>query len=710
MQRNEEGFLYPILDKDKCIICDLCNIVCPALELCFKPTTHKEPKCYAAWAHDDIRLKSSSGGLFSVLAEKVLDKSGLVCGVAFDKDWYAEHIIISDKEDLSKIRTSKYLQSDTKVVFKEIKKLLRDKTKTVLFSGTPCEVAGLYGFLRKDYDNLLTVDVLCHGTPSPAVWNRYLGEICKNEKIESINFRNKIIESPSKSTSYKWKDYNFTIDTIGQKEGNKTQQWSHKKDVFMQGFLKNLYLRKSCATCHFTNVTRVSDITLGDFWGIDKFDENLSKNGKGISLALINTDKGEAFFDAIKDKLGFIQEVPMQIAVGGNKVLKEPATFHNNRSKFFQDFAKLEQNESIIDLIGNHLGKKDVGIMNFSFPQYNYGALLVAFAMEKAVKKLGYNPYHINFMPDKAFKTPSPFWDFRNNFLHLTDICSNGQQLRDKVNNRFDKFIIGSDQVWRWHKNFVYYCNWVKGNKTIISYAASFGKEKTDTKDANRITEYLKRFDAISVREKSGVDICKNEFKVQASHVIDPTMLLSQEDYQEVIDKENSDISGMGEYVAYYVLDKVDYAELNRPEVLSDIKKRYILVDIMKDENNNHRTFGQWLNLIKNAKYVITSSFHGTVFSIIFKKEFITITTANRGNERIKSLFASLGGGSVGLSKDRFCDNFSQINQNSFKSKINYAKLQDNLERERKVGMDYLSNALKIQLNKKNDILIDVKK
>ena len=175
MEYDEEGFLYPIVNYEKCTNCGLCSKVCP--ELNFEFDNKKTPKCYAMQATDEIRMKSSSGGMFTILADYIFERDGFVCGVAFNKNenWKVEHIIIDKKEDLDKLRGSKYVQSDKKDIFKQIKELL-NKDKYVLFSGCPCEVAGLKNYLRKNYDKLILVDLLCGSVESPKIYEKYLKE------------------------------------------------------------------------------------------------------------------------------------------------------------------------------------------------------------------------------------------------------------------------------------------------------------------------------------------------------------------------------------------------------------------------------------------------------------------------------------------------------------------------------------------------------
>jgi len=711
LKKNDDGFLFPSINIQMCINCGLCLTACPALGTSFAPKT-MTPKCFAAFSNDKAALESSSGGLFSVLAEAVLDADGYVSGAAFDPDWSVAHKIISDASGLPELKTSKYLQSDIGLVFREIKGLL-DDGKRVLFTGTPCQVAGLYGFLQKNYDNLLTADIFCHGVPSPGVWAAYIKEIANQRAITSIKFRDK---------KNGWQDFRLTI-TMEGKTAPDTFSLKLNDDVYMSGFLQNLYLRRSCITCKFSKTPRTADISMGDFWEYGRIDKQRDTS-KGLSAVLLNTPKGETFFAAIKDTLQFLQPVSLESIIKGNPVLKEPCQPHKNHTAFFEDFAKLGpggamrhrglgdvqearpgsnplapssySNGSVISLIEKHLGRRNVGILNFSScSDNNFGAVLVGYAMEKAVTKSGYFPYTINFIPkdllfDKTEK--NVFSVFREKFMHLTGACTNKEELKSYVAGLFNTFILGSDQIVRniWHHDFIYYLDWVDGKKTLISYAASFGTPELGMQhDEKQYAEKcVRRFDAFSVREDSGAAIMKNEFAMDVPILPDPTLLLTADDYQPLIDAENPK-QAEGDYVAYYLLEADS-------RILVDFADKYRLVNIYRNEDGNFRSVGEWLSTIKNAKYVITDSFHGAVFSIIFHKKFAAVGTEDRGNERLTTLMRITG-------LNRFFTG-GELNESIFSDNIDYDAVERKLEVKRLEGYEYLKNSLNIPPNPKKPL------
>ena len=686
LEYNVEGFLYPVVDDSKCVDCGLCLKSCPASGKGYALAT-EEPKCFAAYSDDKTAMESSSGGVFSVLAETVLEAGGYVCGAAFDEHWLVSHKVVSDKAALEALKTSKYLQSDTRRVYSEIREFLNDG-KSVLFSGTPCQVAGLYSFLGRDHDGLLTIDIFCHGVPSPKVWERYLSELSAGGEVTSVNFRDK---SHSRGAgdyfnTFRWRE-RVAADGAGMGD-EKTFSRHHQDNMFMKGFLRNLYLRRSCTICPLAKTPRNSDISLGDFWGYERVDSKRDTS-RGISAVLLNTPKGRTFFAGIEHKLQFLRQTELKDVVNGNPVLKQPCKAHEHRTLFMRGFANLGEG-SVSALIAKHLQEPDekaVGIMNFSsYTTHNFGAVMVGYAVEQAMKKLGYRPSTINFIPKSELFSVTgnnPFELFRKRFMNLTGVVTSKEELSKYINDRFNILCIGSDQIVRggWSHDFAYYLDWVHGRKTLLSYAASFGTASLDMDRRQKVyaKKCLDRFDAFSVREYSGTDIMKREFGMDVPVVCDPTMLLSSEDYQPIIDAEAS-VTLPEEYIACYFLDE-------KVDKLKELAKYYPVIDAYKDENSDYRSVGDWLNIIKNAKYVVTDSFHGSVFSIIYRKQFIVLPTQNRGNERIETLMKHLG-------QNRFVTGEESMTLNIFSRYIDYARSERLLEARRADGFSYLKKAL----------------
>ena len=348
MQADSEGFLYPVVNEADCIDCGLCEKVCHEMH----PFEERTPqKVYAAINKDEeIRLKSSSGGIFYLLAEKTIAEGRVVFGARFDEQWQVVIDYAETMEGVKAFMGSKYVQARMASAYADAKRFLAEGRK-VLFSGTPCQIAGLHHFLRKQYDNLLTVDIICHGTPSPKVWGRYLDEIVTagRNAINDIHFRNK---------RNGWKAFNFTVEY--NKDGQSISLCSyHQHNFFMRAFLRNMILRPSCYQCQAKRGRSHSDITIADFWGIHSVMPEMDDD-KGTGLVLVNTDKGQAALDWSKTNH---KEIKAEVALSHNSAYSRSLAAHPKRTDFF---ACLDETESVNALIENCLRptfKQRVGIL-----------------------------------------------------------------------------------------------------------------------------------------------------------------------------------------------------------------------------------------------------------------------------------------------------------------------------------------------------------
>lgn len=341
MEEDNEGFLYPITDTSMCINCNACNNVCPILN---NKAVRIPLQCYAAKNIDaEILLQSSSGGVFSVLAEYVLNKGGVVFGARWEEDKVIHDCVESTtpsapqnfQEMIAPFRGSKYVQSELRDTFKQAQQFLRDG-RLVLFTGTPCEIGGLKSFLRRDYSNLIAVDIACHGAPSPKVLSLYIQELKSRYKVPSIE-----IDFRNKATG--WKHYRFSAKFNGKELFN---QLGREENIFMRGFLSELYSRPSCHYCSFKSFRSQSDITLADFWGIEKIKPNWDyKNG--VSLVTINSFRGAEVINSSNLKL---IPVDYESAISYNGSMLHSEEPHPKRDLFFRE---LTPNRHISTIIHN---------------------------------------------------------------------------------------------------------------------------------------------------------------------------------------------------------------------------------------------------------------------------------------------------------------------------------------------------------------------
>jgi coenzyme F420-reducing hydrogenase beta subunit len=314
----KDGFKYPVIDQDKCIDCGLCQRTCPVLN-----TTENESinKCYVGYNKESKeRLNASSGSIFSLVANYVLDNKGIVVGAAFDEDNHLKHIAVEKKKDLDPLRKSKYLQSDLDNIFKYIKEQL--KTRKVLFVGTPCQVAGIKAFIKKS-DNLVTIDLFCHGAPSPKLFAKYVKELEEknNDKLINYDFRDNSTGWDSYSNKATFKNKEIKTDRV--------------KNEYMKLFLSDIALRESCYNCNFKLGNKYSDITLGDFWGIKNHYPEMY-NKEGVSAIIINTELGNEIFNSIKDNIEY-KDCDIDKIVSGNPSVVKSSRRPNKRDEFFYE-------------------------------------------------------------------------------------------------------------------------------------------------------------------------------------------------------------------------------------------------------------------------------------------------------------------------------------------------------------------------------------
>lgn len=303
MKEDRDGFFYPNIEYDNCIECRLCENICP-----LNKKEQQElvlPQAYAAFINDEeLRMGSSSGGCFSVIAKWVIKQNGVVYGAAYDNSFKVFHLCVDNINDLSKLRGAKYAESYLGTTFKEILSRL-ELGQFVLFSGTPCQVAGLKAYLRKDYDNLISVDCVCHGIPSPRAWKEYLKIRMKEDDEEelpcSINLR-------SKKTGWSRYQYSSKFQYLDGKEFTCKNSYN----LFMKLFVGNYINRESCNDCKFKGYGRLSDFTLGDFWGIWDIMPELDDN-KGTSVVLLQSEKSKKIWGEIKNEMTY-REVTLEQA------------------------------------------------------------------------------------------------------------------------------------------------------------------------------------------------------------------------------------------------------------------------------------------------------------------------------------------------------------------------------------------------------------
>ena len=636
MLSNDEGFLQPSINH-KCINCGLCAKKCPALSKIIH--TVNPIRCYAVLGKDIFREKGGSGGVFPIISELVVRKGGVVFGAAFDKG--CRNLVFrkaSIKAELSELYGSKYVQCDAGPVYQEVKIEL-ESGKLVLFSGCPCQVDALKAFLGKDYDNLLTIDIFCHGVPSPYAYNKFLDEITSNgqRKVKSISFREKKHGGWGKLIKVDYED-GATF-------------FSEYDKPYLRSFSSGILVRESCFDCQYSRDTRVGDITLGDFWGIQTIDPELD-DGKGTSIVLCNSVKGMKVFSEIQNSLKRCKEIDFDHAVEVsrhfNGAMSNSLVKPRMRECFFNHL-KTDPFSTAVKYAEK--GLMDVGILGWwiETPNSNYGSNLTDFALYQYLHTLGLSVAFIsppNFDRNNAGEFNKKY-DYRMTVKYPYDSMNEN-------NKYFKSYIVASDTLWYYdamiQQGWNFLLDFAGDDKRKISYATSFGNtQKFFPEHEIPYAKYLMhRFNHISVREQEGVQVCRNIFDVDATQVMDPVFLCDMCDWKMLAN--NAKRKTAGKFMFSYLLDPTPEKNVQ----LKRLAKRlgYKLITITDRQTNveyresilrdcgviSKATIEEFIYHLLNAEFIVTDSFHGFCFALIFDKPFITLINRTRGASRFETL------------------------------------------------------------------------
>ena len=693
---DEEGFLQPKIDRNKCVCCGRCESICPVMHPVYK--NQKIDSCYAAWADEELRRKSSTAGVFALLAKETLQNGGIVYGAAWGRKWKVYHTGITNIDDIKLLQGSKYLQSNTVYTYRETKEALKSG-KWVLYSGCPCQIAGLYAYLGDfSIENLTTVEVICHGVPSADNFHKYLNDMFPNkvEDITDIRFRDKEHFGWSSSVS---------IDFNGKNEYFKND----KEDPYMKGFLPCMTLRRSCENCKFSKIPRQADISLGDFWGIAKYDPSWDDR-KGTELILLNNVHGKRIFhEILKEKLTRYQKFPLDAASDVNKTIVHPFHAHPGRKHFFMS-KNLKKYDELVNKSLSH--NYDFGVIGLWYG-INYGSILTYYALYCMLKDLGYDPVMLpkpNSLWSEKFNNPDSIAQkFILKRCNVFNVCrSQGEFAR--MNDRCRDFIVGSDVVWnydicgRQSKQF-FFLDWVEKGHKKIAYASSFGEKLFGSQEyIEKAQYYLKQFDAISVREEAGAVALKEEnIYPEAVRVLDPVFVCDRNIYSKII--EESRVNETNPTIFAYILRK-DMAEEKKALLcrISDFFKAEIRICGNPNEMKMAvETYGSdvmpllsvedWLYHIKHCSFYVGDSYHALCFSLLFHKPFIIVYgKAEYGfaAERFHSLLKL-----VGL-EERFFERIDEPEkvERLLNKEIDWQHVDEILEKMKLFSLDWLKEVI----------------
>ena len=700
MDFDSEGFNRPKLDAEKCTECKTCEKVCPLnIPLLNRNPT---PSCYAACGEEAIAQLSSSGGAFTIMAQEILKEKGIIVGAAYDENMEVQHIMVDKEEDLGKLRGPKYSASNLGNIFIDVEKALK-KGKKVLFTGCPCQAAGLRSFLNKDYNNLLIVDLICGGSGSPAVFKRYLSEMSEGKGIVDVNFRDK---------RFGWGENN-TVITF--KDGTEKINYD-RKDPFLKGILGDVIKSKACSNCIFSETPRQGDISIGDFWNINELFRELDSKG-GVSSILINSKEGEGFFKKIKPRFPVVKPVSLSFTKQFSRLHKIRAP-HPSRERFFYLFREGKfPLEKCMDYAINW--KYDIGICG-NWTSRDYGEGISNYALYNIIKDMDLEPLMIekrgvSFTAD----IPLPVQYSENPYrpFHVEKAHKSLDEER-RISTRVSAFITGPGSLWNYGLHSEegvssYSLDFASPWRHRIAYATSFGASMFtgDAKQTKSLETLLSKFNHISVREKSDVGILEKKFNIEAKWILDPIMLLDIRHLERLASPATA--KAIGDYAFNYCitpsarmfngLDRLAEEKGYGMVTAIGLEGRKRLIERDFEATGSEWTswnypyiekcsMENWIYYMMRSRIIISDSFHAICLALLLKKNFIHIKSTMSEGGRFDETASLLN--HIGLLNRSFDSVNEALLSKEHLNDIDYKKVYGTLGKEQNVSMKWLKDAL----------------
>lgn len=667
-----DGFYKPQINTDRCVDCGKCYKLCPINNPKYK--NDKDPQCWAFKGKPEIEFQSATAGGFQMIATHFIKHGGKVVGCSWTENLQAKHIMVENLNDLKKLFKSKYVQSYMEHIYLQVKEKLQRGTK-ILFCGAGCHVAGLYAVLGKDYKNLYTIDILCHYMPSIKMFKGHLDEKYGEGSIVSFDFRAK-----TKDVN----DNNFYY-SCRFKDGEERLE-PHSNDLFCRAYHQAIFKGAHCKNCKFGTLPRQGDLTLGDFHRLHQSDNRftpLRQEG-----ALINNNKGAEMFNIIKEQaLLCVPKGLSQLAEKNAIDIYGIRHGDNERNRVYELAESRPIDKAITDVLQN---KYDIGLVSF-LNASNYGSVLVNNAIYQTLKKMGKSVLLLE-AAGKVYdnlKGINRHPELYKNY----DIATNYDS--QYLNNSCEMFLLGSDQLLNLslYNDFKQFAGlrWVVGSKKKSLFGLSLGphednEKKYENTNLHSLLHYdLSKFDVICTRGDGEAQILQKWFNIVPKYrIIDPVFLLDKDYYWGLAEKEKL----KEKYLFAYILDMDE----EKQKIINWYAKKYkISVIILEDgekNQNNQVAISKFLQYFRDAEFILTDSFHGSCFSVIFNKGYFTIGKINRGKAR----FAVLD--SLGI-ENRLHDDFSKaINAFSMLFDIDYEKVNKKIQIEKSKMFDALQDCV----------------
>ena len=684
MQEDARGFYKPNIDRSKCINCGLCDKTCPILNQ--NSLDNIEPILYAMWAKDEIRLASSSGGAFTILSEEILNRGGVIFGAAWDKDFMVVHKKAENEQELQTLKKSKYVQSFIGNSFRQVEMYLL-QNRWVLFVGTGCQIGGLKSYIKNkniDDSKLILVDLWCYNIPPLKTFKKYIKDNW-GDSLESFEFRTK-------------KDNNYCSHYFTIKQKDSPPITIQHMSFWFKAYFSLMYECEACTRCKFQGAQRYGDISLGDFWGIENHDKTWN-DGLGTSMVQVNTIKGKNFLDSVKDKCKRLEQVPLNwIREGQGNGKKQNV----NQALFYDMIDQDIPFNKAVEM--SMAGKKyDIGFCCVQVYN-NFGSGITNYALYKILKD--YNQEVLIITQPKSSQISPMNKTYFRKFPFPREDCAkfyNNKEEMRQLNKICNKFLVGSDQMFNSYlypyiDDFIK-LDWVNDDHEKLSYATSFGADTFFGKEDEKrnFKKAIRRFDWVSVREESAVEIMKDKFQILATQVLDPVFLCKTEHYLSLINPYINEIP-KGKCFCYILdpdKDKEKFIQSMRSKsnlelfILSDLANtpEYVM-QRWNLKTEFLKTNEEWLTSVHNSSYVIADSFHGLCFALIFEKPFIILHNERRGDQRVISLLKLIGYENrlVDATKD-----YSKISE-LLNEKINFSSIKKVLNEQIKQSRNWLES------------------
>lgn len=649
MGTDDEGFIKARIDRGLCVGCGVCEAACPVINPRYD---NDEPQCRAMAATDEERMESSSGAIFPLLAKSVLADGGVVFGAAWGEDFSVETVRADDEEGLAALRGSKYVQGSTGDTFAEARELLL-AGRRVLWSGTPCQVAGLNASLGEELaasPNLLTVEVVCHGVPSQSLLRDYLADAYGEGNVESVAFRDK--------RRIGW----MTGEVVETSDGEvHVSDWESQ---YMAAFNPCLIMGRACGVCPFARLPRQADVSLGDFWGIELFDPSLS-DLRGLSVVLANSERGRVALDVLPPgSLTVDREVPLAWATEINKTVIHPFENDPGRKHFYSSRHLMPFTQLTKKALAHHY---DVGIVGLWYG-INYGSVLTYYALYEVLRSLGKDAVMLpkpNGLWEERFNDPDTiaqrFVSERCNvFLPYPSL---GEY--PFANDNCDAFVVGSDVVWSYDVcgrsiDQFFFLDWARRDHRRVAYAASVGDGLdngvgTNVKYMREATDNLRRFDAISAREDAGVaELSERTGRDDIMRVLDPVFLCGADMFSRIAD-EATDEAPSGCLFSYVLQGQMAGDKRRWGDMLAErMGVERVTVGNACAPNSARALIGEdavtgmsvegWIKSVRDASFYFGDSYHGLCFALMFHVPFLIVfPDASPSKPRMTGLLGMLG-------------------------------------------------------------------